>query len=72
MGAVKIQSSQLSVERGPAHAERFGGRRDIAIGCAPAPVAALPAPLRRDFRSLCLTYAEQVRCGQRLLQAVPA
>ena len=32
MDAVKIQPPQLSVERGSAHAKRFGRRLDIALG----------------------------------------
>ena len=38
MSAVKIQSPQLSVERGPAHAERFGRRGDIALGSRECPL----------------------------------
>jgi len=45
MSAVKIQSPQLSVERGPAHAERFGRRRDIALGSRECPLQ--HSPLRR-------------------------
>ena len=57
MRAVKIQSPQLSVERGPAHAERFGRRRDIALGSCKRPLQARPAPPRQGFRSLSLTYS---------------
>ena len=45
MGAVKIQSPQFSVKRGPAHAERFGRRRDIALGSRERPLQ--HSPLRR-------------------------
>jgi hypothetical protein len=56
MSAVKIQSPQLSVERGPTHTERFGRRRDIALGSRECPLQP-PAPPPQGFRSLSLTYS---------------
>ncbi len=38
MNAVKTQSTQLSVERGAAHAKRVGRRRDIALGPRECPL----------------------------------
>ena len=55
MSAMKIQSPQLSVERGPAHAERFGRRRDIALGSRECPLQHAPLRCGEVFASLSLT-----------------
>ena len=49
MSAVKIQSPQLSVERGPAHAERFGRRGDIALGSRECPLQHPPLRCGKVF-----------------------
>src|SRR3954451_11386711 len=38
MRAVKIQPPHLSIERGAAHAKRFGGHRNIAFGARECPL----------------------------------
>ena len=68
MGAVKVQTLQLSIERGAAHAERLGCSRNVAIGARKRP---LQHPAFRGGKAFdhFLRCAEQIGCGQRLPQA---
>ena len=69
MGAVKVQTLQLSVERGAAHAERLGRRGDVAIGARKCPLQHPALRGGKVFGHCSSTYADNIRCGQRLLQA---
>src|SRR6266702_4232509 len=67
MGALKIQTLQLSIERRAAHAERFGRGRDVAIGARKGPLQH-PALGGGEVLGCLPRRSEKIGCRQRFLQ----